>query len=220
MTPSNKESRITCFYSPGACSFVPYTAICEAGIEVELVLAKVGAMSEEFLKINPKGRVPVIAIGENTVTEMAAVLTAISLLAPECHLLGHTAEETIQVYEWLNYLSTVAHNQAMAQIWRTERFTDDLTTYPAIQAKGRKVIQEVYALIEGKLGSRGEIEYAVGNSLIVADPFIVVVYLWSRKLGFNLKERFPIFAAYAERHLQKGSFAKSAKLHEFVLSDI
>jgi glutathione S-transferase len=216
MAHSNTEPHVTYFYSPGACSFVPYTAICEIGVEVELVLAKVGAMSEEFLKINPKRRVPVVVIGENIVTEMAAVLTAVSSLAPEHHLLGHTTEETIRVYEWLNYLSTVAHNQAMAQIWRTERFTNDLAAYPSIQAKGREVIQEVYALIDEKLGSRGEAEYVVGNSLTVVDPFIVVVYLWSRKLGFNVRESYPIFAAYAERHLRKESFAKSAKLHEFV----
>lgn len=215
MTSPIKKQHVTFFYSPGACSFVPYTAICEAGIEVELVLAKVGQMDEEFSKINPKRRVPVVAIGDFVVTEMAAVLTAVASLAPEHHFLGKTTEETIRVYEWLNYLSTVAHNQAMAQIWRTERFTDDISTYPAIKAKGRKVIQEIYAYIEERLGSRGGKEYIVGDSFTVADPFLVVVYLWSRKLGFDMQGKFPIFTAYSEGQLSKASFYHAAQVHGF-----
>lgn len=127
------KSDVTFFYSPRACSFVPYTAICEAGVEVNIVLAKVGAMTDDFIKVNPKCRIPVVVINGDIITEMAAVLTAISSLAPERKLLGKTVHDTIRVYEWLNYLSTVAHNQAMAQIWRTERFTNDLSTYPAIK---------------------------------------------------------------------------------------
>lgn len=212
---SSSSGALTYFYSPRACTFVGYTAICEAGLPAELVLAKVGSMTEEFLKVNPKGRIPVVIVDGEVITEMAAVLTAISSLVPDRGFLGRTMQETIRVYEWLNYLSTVAHNQAMAQIWRTERFTNDISTYPAIKAKGREVIQQVYAVIEEKLAARGGKEYAVGDSFTVADPFLVVVYLWSGALGFDMEERYPMLTAYARRHLKKDSFIKAAELHGF-----
>ncbi|PYH48156.1 glutathione S-transferase family protein [Aspergillus saccharolyticus JOP 1030-1] len=214
---SHQLPKVTLFYSPGACSYVPHVALIHASIPTNLILAKVGAMSPEFLKINPKRRVPVVVVNDEIVTEMAAVLTAIASLVPDQKLLGTTSLETIRVYEWLNYLSTVAHNQATAQIWRTERFTDDVAAYPAIQAKGRKVIQEVYALIEEKLRGRGEeTGYAVGDAFTVVDPFLVVVYLWSIRLGFgDMESRFPRFVMYAERLLGLEAFGLAAKLHGF-----
>lgn len=133
---STPKAPLRLWYSPGACSFVPYVALCEAGLEAELILAQAGKMSDEFKALNPKARVPVFAIGEEVITEMSAVLTAIASLVPEAHLFGRSTMETIRVYEWLNYLSTTAHAQSFESVWRTERFTLDPEIYPSIQARG------------------------------------------------------------------------------------
>jgi hypothetical protein len=51
----SSSATLTYFHSPRACTVVGHSAICEAELPAELVLAKVGSMTEEFLKINPKG---------------------------------------------------------------------------------------------------------------------------------------------------------------------
>ncbi|UKZ81488.1 hypothetical protein TrVFT333_009260 [Trichoderma virens FT-333] len=84
------DSPLTLFWSPGACSFVPHVALCETGLKFDLVLAKVGHMTKEFEAINPKRRVPVLVMGKEIITEMAAVLTAIATAAPEAHIFGQT----------------------------------------------------------------------------------------------------------------------------------
>ncbi|CAM0135553.1 unnamed protein product [Umbelopsis sp. WA50703] len=165
---SARNPELKLWFSPRACSFVPHVALCEAGLKAELILAEVGA--EEFKSLNPKGRVPVLAIGDEIITEMSAVLTGISSLAPEAHLFGQSSLETIRVYEWLNYLSTTAHAQSFASVWRTERFTNDPDLYPSIQSRGVENIRDVYALIEGKL-AESDSNYAVGGSFTVVDPF-------------------------------------------------
>ncbi|KAJ5988514.1 hypothetical protein N7481_003724 [Penicillium waksmanii] len=81
---SARNPELKLWFSPRACSFVPHVALCEAGLKAELILAEVGA--KEFKSLNPKGRVPVLAIGDDIITEMSAVLTGISSLAPEAHL--------------------------------------------------------------------------------------------------------------------------------------
>jgi glutathione S-transferase len=54
---------LTLFYTPGACSMVPHIALEEAGAQYETVLIDFGSgdqLKPEFLRINPKARVPVL----------------------------------------------------------------------------------------------------------------------------------------------------------------
>ncbi|KAL4880768.1 hypothetical protein BJY04DRAFT_228160 [Aspergillus karnatakaensis] len=199
------------FYSPGACSFVPHVTLLEANLSAELILARVGSMTPEFEEINPKRRVPVLVLdGKEIITEMAAVLTAISSLVPHKHLLGEATLETIRVYEWLNYLSTVAHAQAFGSMWRPERFSDDESVFPAIRAKGKRVIREVYGVVEGKVAGK---EFAVGSGFTAVDAFLVVLYCWARRIGVDVKEEFPGYAVYAERLLQRESVRRAREVH-------
>lgn len=203
------------WYSPGACSFVPHVALCEAGLEAELILAQVGKMSDEFKALNPKARVPVLAIGVEVITEMSAVLTAIASLAPEAHLLGHSAMETIRVYEWLNYLSTTAHAQSFASVWRTERFTRDPEVYPSIQARGVENVRDVYAFVERKLSDH-ESDYAVGNSFTVVDPFLVLMYCWAGRLRIEMERAYPRYTSYVQGLLGRPSVVEARKVHSHV----
>lgn len=207
-----KNPNVKLWYSPGACSFVPHVALREAGIDAELILAQVGQMSEEFKSLNPKGRVPVLAIGDEVITEMSAVLTAISYLAPEAHLLGRTFVETIRVYEWLNYLSTTAHAQSFASIWRTERFTNDFNLYPSIQVRGIENVRDVYALIERKLSERDS-DYAVGHSFTVVDPFLILLYFWAGRLDFEMETMYPRYTRYVKNLRERKSVTEARKIH-------
>ncbi|OQE20467.1 hypothetical protein PENSTE_c013G02576 [Penicillium steckii] len=209
------DQKVKLWYSPFACSFVPHVVLREAGIDVELILAQVGDMSEEFKRLNPKGRIPVLAIGDEIITEMSAILTAISFLAPEAHLLGRTSLETIRVYEWLNYLSTTAHAQSFASIWRTERFTHDVNLYPSIQSRGVENVRDVYALIEDKL-SEGHSDYAVGHSFTVVDSFLILLYFWAGKIEVEMEFTYPRCTRYVKNSWERKSVAEARKIHMIV----
>lgn len=209
MAPA-KTPELKLWFSPRACSFVPHVALCEAGLKAELILAQ--AQAEEFKSVNPKGRVPVLAIGDEIITEMSAVLTGISWLAPEAHLFGQSSLETIRVYEWLNYLSTTAHAQSFASVWRTERFTNDPDLYPSIQSRGVENIKDVYALIEGKI-AENDSNYAVGSSFTVVDPFLLLLYLWAGRLNIEMESTYPRYTMYVDRLLKRDSVVEASKLH-------
>ncbi|KAJ5088913.1 hypothetical protein N7456_012529 [Penicillium angulare] len=209
---STKKQAVKLSYSPQACSFVPHVALCEAGIEAELILAQVGNMSKEFEALNPKCRVPVLAIEEEVITEMSAVLTAIASITPEAHLFGQNTMETVRVYEWLNYLSTTAHAQSFASVWRTERFTGDDEAYPSIQTRGVENVKDVYALVEGKL-SEHESDYAVGSSFTVADPFLILIYFWAAKLNIMMEASYPRYSSYVGRLLSRPSIVEALKFN-------
>ena len=184
------KSNVKLWYSPGACSLASHILLNESGIDFELIkIDSRTGFPANFDKVNPKLRVPVLAINGEYVTETPAIMTAISQLAPGVRLLGQTDLEIVRVYEWLNWLSGTMHGQAWGGYLRSERYSDDPSMFPAIKAKARKSIKECMNKIENDL--RGE--HAVGTHFTVVDPFIFVFYRWT---AFNfpdldMQKRFP-----------------------------
>ncbi len=209
---SNAAPTLKLWYSPGACSFVPHVALLEAGLKPELIRAEVGSMTKEFEAYNPKLKVPVLAMDDGVITEMAAVLTAIASIVPDRKLLGSTTMETIRAYEWLNYLSTTAHGQAYAGLWQTRRFVHDPQLYPAVREKALDSVKECYSFIEAKLRTSGAM-HAVGSSFTVVDPFLVVLYCRASRLELDMETAYPSYTKYAKRFLELDSFVRARAVH-------
>ena len=181
---------IKLWYSPGACSLASHILLKETGVDFEAVMLDVdNGIPEEFPIINPKLRIPVLSIDRQVITESPAILTAISQLSPEKHLMGKTNLEIVREYEWLNWLSGTLHGQAFGGLVRTQRFSDDPSTHESIKAKSRKTIEECFDMIEQDLSS----VHAVGDSLTAVDAFLYVFYRWGTYLGMGMKEKYPKF---------------------------
>lgn len=214
---TSQAPQLTLFYSPAACSFVPHVALCEEGLDFQLVLTKIRHMTKEFETTNPKRRVPVLIMDKEVITEMSAVLTAIATVAPEAHIFGKTPLEKIRVYEWLSYLSTTAHGQAVAEIWRTERFTNNPEIYPQLRAKGYETMREIFAHIEAKFIERNITEFAVGDSFTAADSFLTVLYLWAirfKEVTIDIGNDYPVYAAYVKQMLTRDAFIQGRRVHK------
>lgn len=180
------------WYSPGACSLASHILLNEAGVEFESVELDVHAgYPAEFRHINPKMRVPVLSIDGQTITETPAIMTAISQLAPDKHLLGKTGLEIVRTYEWLNWISGTLHGQAFGGLFRPHRFSDDPTTYESIKAKSLLAVQECFATIDQDLSS----EYAVGSDFTAADAYLYVFYRWGVSQGIDMKGKYPKYTS-------------------------
>src|SRR5262249_61171677 len=87
------------YFAPGACSLSPHIVLREAGLNFELdqvdLRTKKTKSGADFLKVNPKGQVPVLVTDDGkTLTEGPAVVQYIadhkpeSKLAPPCGSFG------------------------------------------------------------------------------------------------------------------------------------
>jgi glutathione S-transferase len=77
------------YYTPGACSMVPHIALEEAGAQYEKVLIDFRTgdqLRPEFLKVNPKARVPVLLTDRGVLTEIPAILGYIAFTYPAARL--------------------------------------------------------------------------------------------------------------------------------------
>jgi glutathione S-transferase len=190
---------LTLHYAPGACSMVPHVLMLETGLAFDRVLTSTvdgTTKSDAWKKINPKGRVPVLIIDGAVLTEVPAISSYISSLAPELHLMGRNTMEHARVLEWFNWLSGTMHAQGIAGMFRPYRFTDDETAFPAISAKAKLTLTDGHQQIETKLKDR---EWACGDHFTAADPMLLFVLRMSNRLGFAMAETYPAYTAWAKR---------------------
>lgn len=207
------------WYSPGACSIAAQISLLEAGLQPELVCIEFAEMTEEFARLNPKRKVPVLAVGDQVITEMPAILTAISALNPDRKLMGKDTSETVRAYEWLNYLSGVLHGQGYGGLWRPERFVNDASVYPLVKEKARQTIKDCYTFIDGKL-KQANTAYSVGDSFTGVDAFLLVFYLWGIRIKIDMDAGYPAYAALAHRVLERESVIAAQKVHVRMTKDI
>ena len=80
---------IALYYAPIACSLAPYITLTEAGADFEvrtINLRKGQHKSPEYLKINPKHKVPLLVVDGKTLSENVAIQQWIDMTFPNANL--------------------------------------------------------------------------------------------------------------------------------------
>ena len=102
------------YYSPGACSLSPHIALLEAGLPYDLVKVDLRAKKlengDDYLKINPKGQVPALALDSGElVTEGPVIVQMIADKAGKNLAPARDSAERYKLLEWLNYITGELH---------------------------------------------------------------------------------------------------------------
>lgn len=96
---------LTLYYAPISCALVPYVALTEARAQFDVHLINVRSgeqLSADYLKMNPKHKVPVLLIDGQPLTENVAILQWIAHQYPEARLLPTELDEfkAISLLAW------------------------------------------------------------------------------------------------------------------------
>lgn len=198
---------LTLYYSPGACSLAPHIILEEAGMPFEarrITIASGEHRTDEYLAINPHGRVPALAIDGEIVTENAAVLTYIATLATGSSALPRRPLLLARVYELLSFFASSVHI-AFAQYWRPERFTEDQELHEPIADAGRRSVLRYFDEIEAMLDGR---EWLVGDAFTLADTYPFVFYRWGRRIGVEMSA-YKAWTAHSGRMLRRPAVGRA-----------
>ena len=82
--------KITLYYSPTTCALAPYVNLTEAGADFavhNVNLRKDEQNTPDYLKLNPKHKVPVLIVDEHILTENVAINMWIARTFPQANLL-------------------------------------------------------------------------------------------------------------------------------------
>jgi glutathione S-transferase len=197
------------YMTPGSCSLASHIALHESNIEFTTTdLKATRGFPSEHLHLNPKGRVPILELNGERITETPAILTTISALAPEKHLLGKTILEQARTHEWMAWICGTLHGQAFGCVFRPARFVGEEQEgmFEVVKAQGRTTALECFKYIDEKLEGR---EYAVGEGFTLADVYLFVIYRWGNVLKYGMREKFPNYTRLVEGVIKREAVKKT-----------
>lgn len=201
VSPLIATAEPTLFYSPGACSLASHIALEETGRPYRAVarlLSKNEHMTPEYLAINPRGRVPALAVDGHVITENTAILTWIATAFPEVELLPADTIERMRCIAQMAWFSNTPHIFQRAK-FRPHRFVDKEEMFDDIRAKAVASYWECMQEIDGLIG--GNI-WVMGDNYTVVDPYALVFYGWGVRNGMLMHD-LANFTRHKNRMLER-----------------
>ncbi|MGE3623617.1 MAG: glutathione S-transferase family protein [Bdellovibrionales bacterium] len=164
----------TLYYSPGACSMAVHAVLNECGQAVELKKIDLReARPAEFLKINPRGQVPVLVDDGLVLREGAAILIYLC----EKHkspLLLESGRERAVALEWLSFCNATLH-PAYARCFFLMRNAQDAAAKEQLMGTAIAMINKLWGEVEKRLEQS---PYICGERMTVADILMTVIANW------------------------------------------
>ena len=177
------------FHAWGSCSLASLIALEEAGADYELAVMDTKAGDQrtaDYLKINPKGRVPALITARGILTETPAILSYIAETHPAAHLLPEDAWARAQAHAFNAYLCSTVH-VAHAHKHRGYRWTDDAAAQAAMTAAVPKNEIACFQLIEDDMLAG---PWVLGETFSVCDAYLYTLTGWLEGDGVD-RRQFP-----------------------------
>ena len=194
------------YYAPGACSLASHIALEEVGIPYEtqrLNLAEGEQRKPEYLKVNPRGRVPTLVIDDKTLTENVGILTYLGGGYPKAGIWPRKTWDQAKLVSSLAWVSNSVH-PTYGHMIRAARYADDAAAQEAIKAKARQMygdyLKEIDTLLAGK-------KWSIAGHYTVLDGYLLVFYRWGNRSQFPVKE-LRSYTALVERVMARPAVKK------------
>jgi glutathione S-transferase len=166
------------YYAPGTCALASHIALAEAGADytTERLDFKANQQnSPDYLKLNPKGRVPTLVTDRGILTETPAMLAFIAQSFPQARLAPlDDAFAFAQVQAFNSYLCSTVH-VAHAHKQRGARWATEETTFADMKRMVPKSVGACFALIERQM-LKGP--WVMGEQYTICDPYLYTLATW------------------------------------------
>jgi len=195
---------ITLYTSGASIGLVSHFALEESGLPFKIVpmdFANKDQSSAEYLRINPKARVPSLVVDQGIITETPAILTYIAQIAPQSSLaLPSDPFEYAQIQSFNAYLCSTTH-VAHAHKLRGRRWVDNEAAIEALTANVPNTMAESFTMIEENM-LQGP--WVHGDRFTISDPYLYRIASWAESDGVDIN-RFPALKAHRERMAERDS---------------
>ncbi len=179
--------------------------LIETGVPFEAVLLDIEAGSQrdpDYLRLNPKGRVPTLVVDGVPHGESAALLMLLAERHPETALMPapHSSERA----DWLEMMIYLANTLLPAmRDWFYASKDGDPSGAAAVTSLARKRIEGAWDVLDVRLA--GGQSHLVGNCLSTVDLLAMMLMRWSRNMPHPATAWLHL-AVYAERMRTLPSF--------------
>jgi glutathione S-transferase len=174
------------YYAPGTCALASHVALEESGAPytTERVDFKNNQQnSPEYLKINPKGRVPALVTDHGILTETPAILAFIAQTFPKAKLAPlDDAYAFAQAQAFNSYLCSTVH-VAHAHKVRGYRWATEESSFADMKRMIPKSVGASFALIERDM-LKGP--WVMGETFTICDAYLFAMAQWLEGDGVDL----------------------------------
>ncbi len=192
------------FVAPASCARVATIALEEIGVPFETELVRTGInqqKSPEYLKINPRGKVPALLIDGKPLTENVAILSWLHRTFPEARLLPEPAGDMdvfLQMGD-ISFFSATVH-PIVTRIAMPVKFIDDgPLSFDIVRPAGIAAMKPVMQIVEDRLEGQ---DWWYGDTWSIVDAYLF--WAWWRITGVGFPgEEFPNILAHAARIVER-----------------
>jgi glutathione S-transferase len=201
---------LTLYYATNSCALASHIALEEAGADYETRWIDFGAAEQtkpDYLKINPKARVPSLATERGILTENPAILAYIAQTHAEAKLAPLDDPFAFaELQSFLSYLCSTVH-VAHAHRRRGYRWADDPAAWEAMKQKVPQSVGACFDLIERKM-LRGP--WVMGETYTVADPYLFTLARYMEVDGLE-PSAYPRVLDHRDRMAERPAVQRALK---------
>ncbi len=185
------------------CPYVERSRIVliEKGQEFEQEFIDLQNKPDWFLKISPRGKVPVLVLDDRPIFESSVINELLDELVPEPAMFPRDPVARAQARSWIVYNNDVVF-PALAMHWFARGNVER-------REKGRKAIREAFERLDSFLASREDGPFFMGEEFGLVDANYAPIFTrWAamREIGEEtLVEGLDSLTAYGEALLQRPS---------------
>ena len=178
---------LTLYYAAHTCSLATHIVLEEVGADYSTARIDFGSAqqrSPEYMKVNPKGRVPALVTDRGILTETPAMLAFVAQSFPASDLaLMNDPFSFAQVQAFNSYLCSHLHI-AHAHRMRGSRWVDadDAHSIAAMQRKVPESVGSGFELVEREM-LKGP--WVMGERYTICDPYLFTLAQWLEADGVD-----------------------------------
>ncbi len=179
--------------------------LIELGLDYELkpIGSRTGeTLSPEFLRLNPRHKIPLLQHGPLVVTESAAIINYLgeAFPQPDRIFVPRDAAERARLSEWCYFIMTELDATSLYIVRRHEGLKHLYGEAPAAVEAARSYFMHNLAAMDSRLG---EAPFLLGNKFSAADILMMTCLEWAITCDLQLPDRA---AAYRERIAQRPAY--------------
>jgi glutathione S-transferase len=148
--------KLTLYYAPQTCALVPYVTLTEAGAEFDVrnINTRNGDNHRpEFLKLNPKHKVPVLVIDGEPLTENIAIQIWINRTFPHARLLPADPKDEIKAISLMGWFGSGIHPHLTPNA-RPQNYCDLPGSEDSVKRVANRLLLEDMKVADERLSGR------------------------------------------------------------------
>ena len=171
------------YYYPDNASLAPHLLLVETQVDYALRLVDRSSNAqklEEYLALNPSGRIPTLVHDDLVLFESPAICIYICELDTSSRFMPPLGDSNRPLFfQWLAYLNNTL--QAEYMLWRySETHTTDAKSIAAIKAAQDQRLTGILTLFDEELGKK---KFLLGDKISACDHCLFMLALWCENLS-------------------------------------